>query len=299
VKKRILITGATGMFGATLSKYFQDNFEVFATGTKDLNFDGIKNFMAFDLSSSDYSKLIEWSKPDTIIHAAALTNGNYCEQNPEQAFAINGISLQKFCKAIPEQTQLIYISTDAVFSNDKHLANETDCVHPESVYGKAKELGEFFLRHSNCDYTIVRTTIVGKNLNKNKQGFVEWIVNSSSAGSEISLFDDVLFTPISIWNLAEHLEYIINNPTAFSRKTFHVAGREICTKYQFGITLLKSLNLPTGLVKRGKITDFEDRAKRSTDQTLDCKRFEEVSQRQLPTLKQTIQELKDHYDEAN
>src|SRR5690606_21964844 len=153
----------------------------------------------------------------------------------------------------------------------KHLANETDCVNPESIYGKSKEMGEFFLKTSESHFTIVRTTIVGTNLNPKRQGFVEWIINSAKNKSEISLFDDVLFTPISIWNLADQLRYIIENGHEFSRETLHIAGSEICTKYQFGITLLKALNLPIETIKKGKIAYFVERAKRSTDQTLNSK----------------------------
>lgn len=299
MKKRILITGATGMLGATLTQLFQKDYTIFATGSSDSNFDFIKNFMAFDLASESYSKLIDWSKPDVIIHCAALTNGNYCEQHPDEAFNINGISLSKFADAVSDTTHIIYISTDAVFSNDTHFAVEDDCVNPESVYGKSKEIGEFFLTHSNSNYTIVRTTIVGTNLNKKKQGFVEWIINSAKNGTEISLFDDVRFTPISIWNIANQLKYIIQNPSKFSRKTIHIAGSEICTKYEFGTTLLKALNLPTDKVKCGKITDYKDRAKRSTDQTLNCKAFEKISNLQLPNLNETIEEIKNNYNDAN
>ncbi|MEO6348151.1 MAG: SDR family oxidoreductase [Aquaticitalea sp.] len=299
MKKRLLITGATGMLGSTLAKRFQQSFDVFATGSVNPGFDFINNFMEFDLANSDYSKLIEWSQPEIIIHAAALTNGNYCEQHPKEAFDINGISLQKICQSTSKNTHIIYVSTDAVFPNNQHLAKEIDCVHPESVYGKSKEIGEFFLKHSNSDYTIVRTTIVGTNFNKQRQGFVEWIVNSSKNNQEISLFEDVIFTPISIWNLTDHLGYIIENSKLFSGVTLHVAGNEICSKYEFGTVLLKALNLPIGMIKKGRISDFSGRAKRSTDQTLDSQKFEKMSFRGLPNLKQTIEEIKNDYNEKH
>ena len=299
MNKRILITGATGMLGATLTKHFQTDYDVFATASTNSTLDFIKNFMVFDLASSDYSKLIDWSKPDIIIHCAALTNGNYCEQHPHEAFNINGISVGKFIKSVSDKTHIIYISSDAVFSNDTHFASEDDGVNPNSVYGKSKEIGEFYLANSSSNYTIVRTTIVGMNQNKKRQGFVEWIVDSAKSGTEISLFDDVKFTPISIWNMANQLHYIIQNPSEFSQKKIHIAGSEICTKHQFGIALLKALNLPIEKVKRGKISDFMDRAKRSTDQTLNCQQFVKISNTKLPRLKDTIQELKDNYNETN
>src|SRR5690606_19071643 len=136
MKKRLLITGATGMLGATLVQFFRDDYDVFATGSKNPDLDFINNFMEFDLASLDFSELMDWSKPDIIIQGAALTNGYDCKQHPREALNINGIYLQRICNAIPDSTQLIYITTDAVFSNNKHLANETDCVNPESFYVK-------------------------------------------------------------------------------------------------------------------------------------------------------------------
>ena len=299
MKKRLLITGTTGMLGATLTKLFHKKYNVFATGTKNPNFQFVDNFMEFDLSFPDYSKLMDWANPDVIIHCAALTNGNYCEQHPEEALSINGITLHKICNSVSNKTHIIYISTDAVFANDMHNANENDHVKPESIYGKSKEMGEFFLTHSNAIYTIVRTTIVGTNLNKNRESFVEWIINSAKTNKEISLFDDVKFTPITIWNLANQLDYIIRNKDKFSKKIIHIAGGESCTKYEFGMALIKALNLPGASIKNGKISDFADRAKRSTDQTLNTMQYENISQIKLPTLNHTIQEIKDHYNETN
>ena len=83
--KRILITGASGMLGATLVNKFKDEYNVFATGNSFFDKQH-SQYMKFDLSSESYKKLFDWSNPDIIIHCAAITNGNYCEENPKKAF---------------------------------------------------------------------------------------------------------------------------------------------------------------------------------------------------------------------
>lgn len=299
MKKRLLITGANGMLGGTLVRLFQEKFEVYATGTQKTSFGFVQNYKAFDLKSDSYRDLVEWSSPDIIIHCAALTNGNYCQQNPMEAFKVNGVSLKSFTDAVSGETKIIYISTDAVFSSQLHMASEKDCPRPENVYGKSKELGEFFLLNSEVDYTIVRTTIVGLNFNPSKVGFVEWILNSAKKKEEINLFDDVLFSPITIWDLAEQLENILNSGSAYSRKTLHIAGKEPCTKYQFGMELLKRLDLPIEQVRKGSIKDMEGRAKRSTDQSLDCSYYQSLAKNKLPdldTTTKTIKENLEHYE---
>ena len=140
---KILITGASGMLGSSLASELSKSHEVFGTGNSKVNLPF--NYKPFDLAEESYKTLIEWSKPDFIIHCAALTNGNYCENNALEAFTINAYSVKKLLDATPENVKIIYISTDAVFPSKIHLAKENECTSPESVYGKSKELGEFFL----------------------------------------------------------------------------------------------------------------------------------------------------------
>src|ERR1035437_10225490 len=172
MKKNVLITGASGMLGACLVKEFSNKFEVYATGSSDFEGNSCKNYLPFDLKEDSYKLLIEWANPDIIIHCAALTNGNYCNDHPEDALKVNGISVKKLIESTHEKVKLIYISTDAVFPSKIHLASEENTVFPENIYGKSKELGEFFLLNSERDFTIIRTTIVGLNLNPGKRGFV-------------------------------------------------------------------------------------------------------------------------------
>jgi len=293
--KKILITGASGMFGATLAKSFFKGFNVYGTGNSEYK-DAEFKYKQFDLSSSSYEELISWANPDIIIHSGALTNGNYCAENPNVAFDVNGVSVQKFLQATNENVKVIYISTDAVFPSSIHLAKETDCVFPENVYGKSKELGEFFLNTSiNRAYTIIRTTIVGLNLNKHKSGFVEWIINTLKKDERLELFTDVLFTPITIWDLAEEIEFLIESENINS-EILHVGG-EICSKYLFGKRLLENLNISTTKLIESSILVFKDRAKRCTDQSLDSGYYQQRYKRVLPSLSQTVKTIKKHYNE--
>jgi len=264
--RRILITGASGMLGATLAKVFFKEFLVFGTGNSEFNTAQF-NYKRFDLSSSNYDELISWSNPDVILHCGALTNGNLCEENPNMAFDINGVSLHKFLNATDKNVKIIYISTDAVFPSSLHLAKESDCVFPENVYVKSKELGEFFLTSSSeRKFTIIRTTIVGLNLNKQKSGFVEWIINTAKSNQELGLFKDVLFTPISIWDLATEIIFLIKTNNINS-ETLHIGG-ELCSKYQFGKMILEALDIPLNKLVQTSITSFKERAERCTNQLM-------------------------------
>lgn len=285
------------MLGSTLVKLYQRDYLVFATSSSAYGLDYFENYMSFNLSSEDFSDLLNWANPDVIIHCAALTNGNYCADNPEESFQINGLTLNKISKTAKKGTHIIYISTDAVFPASLSMAKETDCVDPESVYGKSKELGEFFLKQSESDFTIVRTTIVGFNQKPNKQGFVEWIINSSLKDEEIELFSDVIFTPITCTDLAEQLRLVMSSTKVKNRGVLHIAGKEAFSKYRFGTSLLKALDLPSTNVTESSIQKFEGRANRSADQSLNSSFFQKENNKVLPNLEKTIQSLvKDYHD---
>ena len=118
--KRILITGASGMLGSNLALALSKKHKVFGNGGSKilLPFD----YRVFDLSDKSYKKLIDWSKPDLIIHCAAITDVNYCQQNSLDAYTINGFSMEKLISSTDKNVKIIYISTDAVFPSNIHMA---------------------------------------------------------------------------------------------------------------------------------------------------------------------------------
>ncbi len=74
--KNILITGASGMLGASLVNDLKDQFNVYAAGNSFFK-EQHTQYMKFDLKSHCYLELIEWANPDIIIHSGALTNGEF------------------------------------------------------------------------------------------------------------------------------------------------------------------------------------------------------------------------------
>jgi dTDP-4-dehydrorhamnose reductase len=291
---RILVTGASGMLGSSLSLELSKKHKVFATGNSLISFP--LDYKIFDLSNESYKELIDWSKPELIIHCAALTDGNYCQNNFSKAFNINSFSVKKIIDATEDFVKIIYISSDAVFSSSLNMAREIDCTSPESIYGKSKELGEFFLLNSNREYLILRTTIVGLNIFSNiKKGFVQWILDSIKVNQTISLFDDVFFTPISIWDFISEVSFLIDQNSNKSN-IFNLAGVESTTKYDFGMALIEELNLDTKYIKRGRISDFSGRVNRSCDQTLDCSLYQSTFKRKLPKNRKTILSIKNNLE---
>ncbi len=276
------------MLGSSLCLKLSETNEVFGTGNSAINLP--VRYKIFDLLNENYDELINWSNPDLIIHCAALTNGNYCQENYLDAFSINSFSIQKLLVSSNDSVKFIYISTDAVYPSYLNLAKESDCILPENIYGKSKELGEFFLRLSNRKFVIIRTTIVGQNIYTNKISFVDWIINSAKSKESIGLFDDVLFTPISIWMFIDELNQIIDQDF-FSNETINLSGSEPISKFQFGKLLIDKFSLDSNFVRKSLISQFSSRSGRSNNQSLDCSKYELIFSRKLPDIEQTIQNI--------
>ena len=208
--------------------------------------------------------------------------------------AVNAESVNKFL-IYGADARLIFISSDAVFPGGIYMATEKDQTSPENVYGKTKETGEKYIKDASGNHIVIRTTIVGKNINPSYQGFVEWIINSVKNGEEITLFDNALFTPITIWHLADELEWIINNEIS---GVIHIAGSEPISKYDFGKKICEGLELDTKLIRKGSMDNVKFNAKRSNDQTLDSGFYNSISNRTLPSADETVNIIVKHFQES-
>ena len=258
----------------------------------DIKNNPVKNFKEFDLFSNSYKELKNWSTPDIIVHCAAITNVDQCEEHYKQAMAVNAESVKKLLQSSHNNTKIIFISSEAVFSGEQHLATENDKTNPKTVYGKSKIIAEEYLKESGNSHLAVRTTIVGKNINTSKIGFVEWVISSIKHKKEIVLFEDVLFTPITIWHLAEELEWILENNVL---GTIHIAGQQSISKFEFGKRVCEELDLDTSLIRRGNLHSIKFKAKRSKDQTIDSSYYQNLSKHKMPSIDKTVKILAEKF----
>ena len=87
-------------------------------------------------------------RPDLILHAAAYTDVDGCETNPDLAFRVNAVGTQNVALAAAQTgAALLYISTNEVFDGSRRdLYREWDVVNPTSVYARSKAAGEEIVR---------------------------------------------------------------------------------------------------------------------------------------------------------
>ena len=138
----MLITGANGMLGKTLSRIFPD--AVLLKGKKDLDL----------TNTSEVEKYFSDKNFDIIIHCAAFTNLEYCENHPKASRVIHSEVVDIFSRHC---YKLIYISTNP--SNS--IKN----------YYLTKHEGEIRTLLNGKRNLVIKTNIYGKG------GLVDWAVN--------------------------------------------------------------------------------------------------------------------------
>ncbi len=146
---RVTIFGASGLLGQALMREWHGDV-VTGLSSRDA-----------DIRDGERLKmLVREQRPDWIVLAAAYTDVDGCERNPELAFAVNrdgAVNLATAAKMVG--SQLLFLSSDYVFDGKKRAPYETgDARNPLSVYGRSKAEAEIKLLEVLPNVCIVRTS---------------------------------------------------------------------------------------------------------------------------------------------
>ena len=172
---------------------------------------------------------------DLIMHLAANTYVDRCEEDPEDAHRVNASGTANVVSAARSVgARVLYLSTDFVFSGlEDGEYKENDEARPINEYGRSKLVGESQLGDEDI---IVRSSwIFGDGRN-----FVRTILQLASTGP-LSVVDDQRGRPTGAAELAEALVFLI---TSDFRGTIHIAGDgESCSWAELARTALREAGI--------------------------------------------------------
>jgi len=254
-----MITGSNGQLGTALDRKIDDSVGL------DLSDSDIET----DISNKEAIGKIEEENPDVIIHAAALTDLDGVENNPEDAKQVNIEGTRNIVEAAEKSSaHLIYISTDYVFDGERGDYSEGDRVNPQSVYSRTKYKGEKAVRGSDIESTIFRTSVV---FHEEFDNFFTWAKGKLEEGNEVAAITDQTCCPTYAPNLAE---IIVEAAEESIKGTYHAAGGSKVTRYESVQIMKEELGLD-GEVKRSKMEDLPWEAHRPKDSSLSLAKLKE------------------------
>jgi dTDP-4-dehydrorhamnose reductase len=213
-QQRLLITGAGGQLGRALATTFPD---------------------AVALTRTDWNVTLPppplEPPPEAVLHAAAWTDVDGAEADPQGAAAVNvGGTLNAASFGAP----LVYFSTDYVFDGTKREPYvESDRTNPLSAYGRTKLHGE---AAAGDNAWIVRSSWL---FGATGHNFVRTMLRLGSERAEVAVVADQRGCPTYVGHLAEATKELLALPPG----RWHVAADGECTWAEFAEAIFDEAGL--------------------------------------------------------
>jgi len=201
VPAKILITGAGGMLGTDLGNVLNPDFEIVGLDRRPVTHLTVPYDICDLTQARKTREAILSHKPDLILHTAAMTDVDYCEEHHDEALEINVAATEHVVDAANEiDAPVIFFSTDYVFDGRKKGAyTEEDAPNPLSFYGKTKQLGEDYILRTAKRALIFRITwlfgVWGR-------CFPKAILRQAAEVPQLKVVNDQTGSPTWSWDIA-------------------------------------------------------------------------------------------------
>jgi dTDP-4-dehydrorhamnose reductase len=227
---RITIFGATGLLGQALMREWTD--------------DEVTGFSSADGDIRDAEqvlRLVERSRPDWIVLAAAYTDVDGCETNRDLAFDVNCRGAVNVAQAAKQHgARLFFLSTDYVFDGTKTTPYETDDPRsPRSVYGQSKAEAEVQLGQILPQCCIVRTSWL---FGAGGKCFPDTILKLAAGRQHLDVVGDQRGSPTYSVDLAR---VVIQLCRQEANGVIHVTNQGECSWYDFAREIIADAGLAT------------------------------------------------------
>lgn len=255
MRKKILITGGSGLLGQYLNISLSKNHELLTLYNR--NIGNCASYQSYQIDISDFSrmkKMILEYHPDVVIHTACFSRPESCDANDRtRVYKVNVEATEviaQMCEKIG--CILIYTSTDLVYDgNSGGWLTEDSPINPVSLYAETKLLAEQKIVSKACTYVILRTSLlIGFGLNHARNNFHLMYQNLKN-GLRVKLFKDQIRTPLSLLNAAEMIKAIceggipsgIYNFGGIDRVSRVELGEMVCSMAGFEVNLIDSISM--------------------------------------------------------
>jgi dTDP-4-dehydrorhamnose reductase len=229
---RVTIFGATGLLGKALMRSWKGD-ELCGFGSSDGDIRDERQVLG----------LVERTRPEWIVLAAAYTDVDGCESNRQLAFDVNCRGAANVAQAARHHnSRLLFLSSDYVFDGLKSSPYETDDAQaPRSVYGQSKSQAEMELGAILPASCIVRTSWL---FGQGGRCFPDTILKLAANRPRIDVVEDQRGCPTYARDLAHTIVQLCHRG---AEGTVHVTNRGACSWFEFAREIVSRAGLSTAV----------------------------------------------------
>jgi dTDP-4-dehydrorhamnose reductase len=198
---KVVVVGSGGRLGGALVRILGAKHEVVGLNRQDLDLTNVKQIQNM-VGALDF---------DLLLTPGALTKVDYCEENVDEAMAVNAVAPGVMAEiAFSKGARMIHFGTDYVFDgSDPEPRKESDPINPLSVYGRSKAEGESAVLAVSGDFVVARVSWV---FGPDRPSFLDSILDRAMEFDQVSAIADKYSSPTFSDDLAEIVELLINRP---------------------------------------------------------------------------------------
>ena len=237
--KKIYIAGCGGMLGEAFYKQFKKE-QILKCSDKDVNEDWL-TFLDFR-DSDAYEKDVKDFDPDYLFHIGAHTSLEFCEENPDDTYLTNTLSVENAVHISNDlDIPLLYTSTAGIFDGKKESYDDWDIPNPLGVYARSKYMGERYVCENANRFLVCRAGwMMGSGPSKDKK-FIHKLMKQIKSGSkQLFVVNDKDGTPTYTHDFAITVKKLI-------KKEYWGLYNTVCggqtSRIEVAETLVKTLNL--------------------------------------------------------
>ncbi|HOW58918.1 MAG TPA: dTDP-4-dehydrorhamnose reductase [Candidatus Omnitrophota bacterium] len=283
---KILITGAGGMLGSDLAAVLKDDFEVVGLDKRPVTHLTVP-YDICDLTHARKTRdAIVSHQPNLVIHAAALTDVDYCEDHHEEAIEQNVGATKNVVDACNDvNAALIFYSTDYVFDGQKKGEyTEEDTPNPISFYGNTKLQAEQYILAQAKQAVIFRITwlfgVWGR-------CFPKAILRQAADAKKMTVVNDQVGRPTYSWDVAEAMKSVLlkKREFVFDQKPtiFHLGNMGTVNWADFARFILNESNLGSVKIEDISSTQLKRPAPRPLNSVLSLEKLKHELALELPS----------------
>lgn len=232
-------------------------------------------------------------QPRAILHTAAIADIDFCQANPDLAWARNvdyTRTLASWCQR--SGARFVFCSTDTVFDGEGAPYREGDPPHPINTYAETKVAAERAVAEILPSAAIARLALViGLPVLGAGNSLLARMVANLREGREVRMPTNEVRTPIDVLTLGQALIELAGNEIA---GPVHLAGRSRLNRYDMSRLIADRLGLNTALILPTDAPASPGRAPRPRDVSLDISGATARLSTRMLTLDEGLTLIADH-----